>query len=119
MYQVRPTCFLCGRNGGRDPLDVHHLFGGAYRRKSEKYGLTVLLCHERCHIFGSEAAHSNPETMHALHVYGQRLAMERFGWDEDDFRREFGKSYLTEDEAQEIGQTVGKGGFALTDEVFL
>jgi hypothetical protein len=89
------TCWLCGRNGTADPLDKHHIFGGAYRAKSQKLGLTVYLCHHDCHIFGPDAAHRNPETMQRLHEYGQRLAMEKFGWDEDDFRREFGKSYLT------------------------
>ena len=24
-------CWLCGRNGADDPLDVHHIFGGANR----------------------------------------------------------------------------------------
>ena len=47
MYRER-ECFLCGRNGADDPLDKHHIFGGAYRKKSERYGLTVYLCHDRC-----------------------------------------------------------------------
>ena len=88
------VCFLCGRNGSGDPLDRHHLFGGAYREKSERLGLTVRLCHERCHIFGENAAHRSAETMQALHEYGQRLAMERMGWSEEEFRAAFGKSYL-------------------------
>ena len=89
-------CWLCGRNGAADPLDRHHLFEGAYRKKSEKYGLVVYLCHNRCHIFGEEAAHNSAATMLALHQYGQRIAMQRFGWTIDDFRREFGKNYLEE-----------------------
>ena len=40
-------CWLCGRNGSVDPLDKHHIFGGPYRKKSEKYGLVVYLCHDR------------------------------------------------------------------------
>ena len=28
-------CFLCGRNGNGDPLDRHHIFNGANRKKSE------------------------------------------------------------------------------------
>lgn len=43
-------CFLCGATGGADPLDRHHIFPGtANRKKSEKYGLVVYLCHNRCH----------------------------------------------------------------------
>lgn len=88
------TCWLCGRNGAEDKLDRHHLFGGAYRSKSEKYGLVVFLCHQRCHIFGENAAHRSAETMQLLHEYGQQLAMQEQGWSVEDFRREFGKNYL-------------------------
>lgn len=87
-------CFLCGRNGSIDPLDRHHLFGGSNRKKSEKYGLVVDLCHSSCHIFGQKAVHNNAETMQKLHEYGQRKAMEENGWTIDDFRREFGKNYI-------------------------
>ena len=36
-------CWLCGRNGADDPLDVHHIFGGANRKLSDRFGLTVYL----------------------------------------------------------------------------
>lgn len=87
-------CFLCGRNGSEDPLDRHHLFGGAYRKKSEKYGLVVYLCHNRCHIFGPDAAHKNSETMLLLKQYGQRKAMDEQGWTTEQFVCEFGKNYF-------------------------
>lgn len=87
-------CWLCGRNGTADPLDRHHIFGGYNRKKSEKYGLVVDLCHSRCHIFGPEAAHNNADTMRRLREYGQRKAMEENGWTTEDFIREFGKNYL-------------------------
>lgn len=99
MAEMR-NCFLCGRNGVADPLDRHHIFGGPYRNKSEKYGLVVYLCHHRCHIFGEDAAHRNADTAQYLHEYGQRLWMEQQGGSVDDFRREFGKNYL-EDIANE------------------
>ena len=57
------TCWLCGENGSVDHLDRHHIFGGPFRKKSEKYGLVVYLCHRECHIFGLQAAHNNAETM--------------------------------------------------------
>ena len=91
-----PGCWLCGKNGAADPLDKHHIFGGAYRKKSEKCGLTVYLCHNSCHLFGPEAAHNCRETMERLHKYGQMLAMERFGWTVEEFVAAFGKNYLDE-----------------------
>ena len=93
MRSIR-FCALCGRNGSVDPLDKHHVFGGANRAKSEKYGATVDLCHERCHERGPEAVHNCRETDLKLKRKTQRELMERLGWSEDDFRREFGKSWL-------------------------
>lgn len=56
MYTGR-SCWLCGRNGTAEPLDKHHIFGGAYRKKSEKYGLTVYLCHECVAASGRKRLH--------------------------------------------------------------
>lgn len=87
-------CFLCGRNGSADPLDRHHIFGGPDRKKSEKYGLTVYLCHNDCHIFGREAVHRNAKNMLMVKQYGQRKAMQEQGWTIEDFTKEFRKNYL-------------------------
>ena len=88
------SCWLCGRNGAADPLDKHHIFGGANRKKSEKYGLVVYLCHHDCHIFGPDAAHNNASTMQKLHEYGQKKAMKEQGMTLDQFIETFGKNYL-------------------------
>jgi hypothetical protein len=88
------TCWLCGANGCADPLDKHHIFGGANRKKSERMGLVVYLCHNRCHIFGRNAAHQNKQTMLKLHQYGQAKAMRENGWNTERFIAEFGKNYL-------------------------
>ena len=53
------SCFLCGRNGRGDRLERHHIFGGARRPLSEKYGLVVYLCGERCHRTGEYSCHKN------------------------------------------------------------
>jgi len=89
------TCFLCGRNGLSDPLDKHHIFGGANRKKSESDGLYAYLCHNRCHIFGADAAHNNANTMQKLHEFGEKK------WLNDnpdksiqDFINRYGKNYL-------------------------
>lgn len=87
-------CFICGRNGNGDRLERHHIFGGANRPLSEKYGLTVYLCGNRCHRTGKLSVHKNPEVADYLHRYGQRKAMQENNWSEDDFREIFGKNYL-------------------------
>ena len=89
-------CWLCGKNGNADPLDKHHIFGAANRKKSEKYGLVVYLCHNSCHLYGPDAVHNNADTMRELRQWGQQKAMKEQGWNIDDFRREFGKNYLDE-----------------------
>lgn len=93
-------CWLCG---GTDHLDEHHIFGGvADRKKCDKLGLTVYLCHDSCHIFGRDAVHQNHETMLRLRRWGQRKAMAELGWSVEQFRAVFGKNYLTdEDECME------------------
>ena len=87
-------CFLCGRNDPSDPLEKHHLLGGANSKKSEKYGLVVYLCGNRGHRNGKMAVQRSGEQKRRLRRNGQRKAKQEQGWTEEDFRREFGKSYL-------------------------
>ena len=116
-------CFLCGRNGCADPLDRHHVFGGGLRKKSERYGLVVDLCHHRCHEYGEAAAHQNEQTMDKLHRWGQRKAMIEQGWSVDEFVRQFGKNYLSEDELRELEaegiEPERYGSFAICDDAEL
>lgn len=88
------VCYLCGLPACGDPLDWHHVFGGALRKKSEKYGLKVRLHHRECHIFGLESAHQSGRTAELLHRSAQEAAMREYGWTVEDFRREFYKNYL-------------------------
>lgn len=74
MYYGR--CWLCGRWGW---LEEHHIFGGANRKKSEKYGLKVGLCGDTCHRNGRDAAHQSAATALRLHQYGQMKYMEEQG----------------------------------------
>lgn len=87
-------CWLCGRNGTADPLDRHHIFRGKNRRNSEKYGLTVYLCHSSCHLFGENAVHNNVHTRHMLEAWGQDKAMREQGWTKAEFIQVFGRNYL-------------------------
>ena len=88
------VCFKCGRNGVIDALDKHHVFGKYNRDNSEKYGLTVRLCHNNCHIFGKESVHKNHVFDFELKRYAQRKAMSHYGMTEADFISIFGRSYL-------------------------
>lgn len=82
-------CFLCGRRDQK--LDRHEPFGGALRRKSQRLGMWVALCHERCHLGG---AHRSAELERELSRAAQEAAMREYGWTEEEFRREFYKSFL-------------------------
>ena len=87
-------CWLCGRNGAGDPLERHHIYLGALRNKSEKYGLVVYLCGNSCHRNGKYAVHRCRETRDMLMQWGQKKAMEEQGWDIEQFREVFGKNFL-------------------------
>ena len=87
-------CFLCGRNGASDPLDLHHIFPGACRKKSEKYGAVVDLCGNACHRNGEHAVHRDGDVMRRLRREFQVKIMQEQGWTEAEFIRAFGKSYL-------------------------
>ena len=95
---MEKVCALCGANGTMDPLDKHHIFGGAYRKKSEKFGLVVYLCHRKCHENGKYAVHKNNANNLMFKKQAQRWLMEECGWSMELFRREFGKNYLEGDE---------------------
>ena len=81
-------CALCGR---RDrPLQRHEVFHGPYRAKSKALGLWVAIC-DLCH---HEVHNGDGRLDRNLKCWGQKAAMDEFGWSEDDFRKHFGKSYV-------------------------
>jgi hypothetical protein len=89
VLQDNKECYVCGRT---DQLHDHHvIYGGANRRISEKYGLKVWLCYE--HHTGNAGVHFNPDLAQELHETGQRFYETHYGTRED-FRRDFGKSWL-------------------------
>ena len=73
-------CYLCGS-----------VFGAYNRRKSEKYGLTVLLCHN-CHNEPPRGAHHCKQTMDYLHRVGQQAFEDTYP--DKDFISIFGRNYL-------------------------
>lgn len=82
-------CYFCYRRDRK--LDRHEVFGGAYRDKSKAYGLWVMLCHDECHLNG---VHAKRNLREQLSQIAQARAMKEYGWDTDDFIREFGKNWL-------------------------
>ena len=93
IQEDREHCFLCGRHARVDyfGLDEHHVFFGANRKLSEKYGLKVYLCHELCHLYGvHKCADINSKVQREV----QAKAMKHYGWSIEDFRAIFGRNYL-------------------------
>ena len=83
-------CFICGRYCD---TESHHIFGAGNRKKSEKLGLKVDLCHA-CHNEPPNGVHFNAENNNRLKAIGQKAAMLAYHWTVDDFIREFGRNYL-------------------------
>lgn len=88
------SCFLCGRNKNFEPLDWHHVYGGALRPLSEKYGLKIRLHHHSCHQFGEQSVHQCRSTREKIQSEVQKKAMEHYGWTVDEWIRIFGRSFL-------------------------
>ena len=88
----KDRCYICGKNASADywGLDEHHVFSGANRKKSEKYGLKVYLCHHSCHLYG---VHKDAELNRELRAKVQKIAMEHYGWTTEEFIKIFGKNY--------------------------
>ena len=89
----KTRCYICGKNAYADywGLDEHHVYSGANRKKSERYGLKVYLCHNSCHLYG---VHKNAELNRQLRADVQRKAMEHYGWTTEEFIKLFGKNYI-------------------------
>lgn len=94
IQKDKKKCFICGQNPCGDPLDKHHIFGAALRSKSEKYGLTVYIHHNKCHIFGERSVHRNAGINQRLQQIAQKKAMQHYNWSEEEFRAQFYKNYL-------------------------
>lgn len=85
------VCYLCRRFGA---TEEHHIFGGvANRKKSERDGLKVDLCHF-CHNEPPNGVHFNKDRNIRLRQIGQRTWMEKYGKTIEDFIKEYGKNYL-------------------------
>ena len=89
MQKDLTRCYLCGRSS--EKLDRHEPLCGAYRAKSKRYGLWVMLCHWTCHLNG---AHAHGEISQLLKQEAQQRAMDYYGLTTDEWIESFGKNYL-------------------------
>lgn len=83
-------CYLCHRYLGSGG-EVHHVLNGADRKNSEKYGLTVKLCHF-CHNEPPHGVHFDPIVRNALKREAQKIFEDKYS--HEDFMRIFGRNYL-------------------------
>ena len=82
------NCEVCGK---WLPLEEHHVFGASNRKKSEKYGFTVYLCHD-CHNEPPDGVHHNAKNMLRMHqIYQRKFELTHT---RAEFMAEFGKNYL-------------------------
>lgn len=84
IIQSECECFVCGTTQW---LEEHHILGGANRKWSEKYGLTVFLC-KRHHM----EAHQNGSLALKLKQTAQ-IAFER-KYKKMSFLAVFGRLYI-------------------------
>ena len=85
IMQSKKECYLTGTT--RD-LDVHHVYGGARRAKSDKWGCWIWLNHD-VHM---DLHERNQALNYQLKAECQRRFENLYGHDE--FMEVFGKSYL-------------------------
>lgn len=73
-------------------VERHHIFGGSNRKKSEKYGFVVPLRPDY-HPNGVFAGANAKEIDTKLKCMAQEYWEEHYGT-RDEFRKQFGRSYL-------------------------
>lgn len=83
-------------------LEVHHVFGGCYRKKSEKYGMVVAMCRD-CH----DKLHFAPDSakrMKELRAKYQTIFERRYP--DLVFRDIFGRNWRLDDEPTETEEGI-------------
>ena len=91
--QYEKRCYICGI-APEYGLEAHHIFSGANRKKSEKYGLKIWLCHNHHNenIPNDPGIHFNPKVMDFVQRKAQRKFEEIYG--HNKWMEIFGRNYL-------------------------
>ncbi len=90
IIQAEKECFVTGETYN---LHKHHIFGGANRKRSEKYGLFIWLRADH-HNMESYGIHFNKEFDGQVKAMAQEKAMKEYGWTMEEWILEFGKNYI-------------------------
>lgn len=90
IFQNNKECYITQSTSG---LHKHHIFGGANRRKSERYGLWVWLRAD-WHNMSGYGVHYDKELACRLKREAQAAAMQEYGWTKEQFIAIFGRGYL-------------------------
>lgn len=83
------NCYICGV---WTKLEKHHVYGGARRNTSERYGAVVWLCHN-CHNEPPDGVHFNKAVRLWLQEDMQKKLMAKYNWSVQDFVNRFYKNY--------------------------
>ena len=102
-------CYLCGKVRH---LERHHIFGGANRSLSERYGLVVDLCHY-CHNEPPDGVHFNPDRIQLLHELGEQKYLDETGDTVEGFIAKFGTNYLPTERTENAEQFSDTGAACL------
>lgn len=84
------VCEICGSTQN---IERHHVFNGAYRKKSERYNAVADLCHS-CHNEPPNGVHHNAQNMKALKAKYQKRIMQEYQLTTEQFIHIFGKNYI-------------------------
>lgn len=88
IIQSNKECFYTGSTIN---LHKHHVIGGPFRKKAEKYGLYVWLRAD-FHVCSNHAVHENSEMLYELRRIGQQKFEEIYG--RELWMKEFKRNYL-------------------------
>lgn len=93
IIQDEKRCFVTGDTEG---LHEHHIFGGPWRKWSEKYGLKVYLRWDR-HI--ADSPYPTPHNDREVDLFYRKLAQAKFEqkYGHEKFMEIFGRNYLLDD----------------------
>lgn len=91
IININKNCYICKNVHN---LELHHIFFGSNRKKSDKDGLVVYLCYE--HHRGTNGVHG--KNGKALNLYLKKIAerawLEYYDKTKEDFRKRYGRNYL-------------------------
>ena len=90
IIQNEKVCYITGDTYN---LHEHHVFGGSYKAASDRLGLKIYLRAD-WHNMADYGIHFNKALRERIQDEVQRFAMEYYGWTEEQWIIEVGRSFL-------------------------